>query len=52
MQLSAAVGINRILVLAHLIETPLMRETNDHGENDHTHIDHRQVPETKYQTEN
>jgi hypothetical protein len=40
MQLSAAVGINRILVLTHMIDIPLATKTPD---NDEININHRQV---------
>ena len=44
MQLSAAIGINRVLVLTHLIDTPLISETIDHQDDaDDLHINHRQV---------
>ena len=43
MQLSAAMGINRVLVLTHLIDTPLTSETIDHQEDNDLHINHRQV---------
>jgi hypothetical protein len=45
MQLSAAIGINRILVLTHMIDTPLATKTTDHLEDDDININHRQVIE-------
>ncbi len=45
MQLSAAIGINRILVLTHMIETPLVTKTSDDTEDDNININHRQVIE-------
>ena len=44
MQLSAATGINRILVLTHMINIPLVTKTSD-TEDDNTNINHRQVIE-------
>jgi hypothetical protein len=38
-QLSAAMGINRMLVLTHMIDTPLVMKTED----DSININHRQV---------
>lgn len=43
MQLSAAMGINRILVLTHMIDTPLTTTTSDTTEDDNININHRQV---------
>ena len=43
MQLSAAVGINRILVLTHLIDVPLTTPTSDNTEIDDININYRQV---------
>jgi hypothetical protein len=43
MQLSAAIGINRILVLTHMIDIPLVTKTSDTAEDDDIKINHRQV---------
>jgi hypothetical protein len=45
MQLSAAVGINRLLVLTHMIDTPLVAKTSANIEDDNLNINHRQVIE-------
>lgn len=42
MQMSAAVGINRVLLLTNLLKTPITTETSD---DDDLHINHRQVIE-------
>ncbi len=45
MQLSAAIGINRILVLTHMIDTPLATKSSDPVEDENININHRQVIE-------
>lgn len=42
-QLSAAIGINRMLVLTHMIDIPLTLKTSDETEDDNININHRQV---------
>ena len=42
-QLSAAIGLNRILILTRIINSPLLRELFDSQENDNININHRQV---------
>lgn len=43
MQLSAATGLNRILVLTHMINTPFSTELFDNDEDSNININHRQV---------
>ncbi|CAF2954545.1 unnamed protein product [Rotaria sp. Silwood2] len=45
MKLSAAMGINRILVLTDMINIPLIIETSDNAKDDNININHRQVIE-------
>ncbi len=45
MQLSAAIGVNRILVLTHMLDTPFATKTSDNTEDDNININHRQVIE-------
>lgn len=47
MQLSAAVGINRIFLLLGMIDIPLLTKTSDDTEDDNININHRQVIEFK-----
>ena len=47
MQLSAAFGINRILVLTNMIDMPLSVKTSDETEADNININHRQVTTLK-----
>ncbi len=48
MQLSAAIGVNRLLVLIHMIDTPLVTKTSDDDDEDHDiNVNHRQV--TKFE---
>ncbi|CAF2415049.1 unnamed protein product [Rotaria sp. Silwood2] len=42
MQLSAAIGVNRILVLTHMINTPLATKISDNAEDNNININHRQ----------
>ena len=48
MQLSAAVGINRILVLTNLIDIPLATKTSTNPDEDPIHINQRQVRTIHY----
>ncbi|CAF4752765.1 unnamed protein product, partial [Rotaria sp. Silwood2] len=43
MQLSAAIGINRILVLTRMIDPPLMIQTSADSDDDKININQRQV---------
>lgn len=44
LQLSAAMGINRLLVLTNLIDVPLaIDQTNESEDENQLYIDHRQV---------
>ncbi|CAF1443089.1 unnamed protein product [Adineta ricciae] len=42
MQLSAAIGVNRMLVLTHMIDIPLTLRTSNEIEDDNININHRQ----------
>ncbi|CAF3422313.1 unnamed protein product [Rotaria sp. Silwood1] len=42
MQLSAAIGVNRILVLTHMINTPLVTKISDNVDDNNLNINHRQ----------
>jgi hypothetical protein len=48
MQLSAAVGINRLLVLLHMLDIPLVTKTSDNTEDDSINTNHRQVLKIDY----
>ena len=47
MQLTAAMGVNRLLVLARLFDIPLLNKTGEENDETDLHINDRQVSETK-----